>query len=223
MPGSACPKCGHRLRWWENIPILSFLLLRGRCRSCNARISIQYPIVELLTGLLALMLWYKFGLSTGLFVYFYFTASLIIVTFVDLKYQIIPDIISLPGIALGLLSSFLLPGLSWKDSLLGILAGGGTLYLVAWGYQLIARKEGMGGGDIKFLAMIGAFLGWQAIPLVIFLSAALGSVIGLVMILIQKKSRYMAIPYGPFLALAALVFLFWGPELNAWYLNRLLG
>ncbi len=169
------------------------------------------------------MLWYKFGLSTGLFVYFYFTASLIIVTFVDLKYQIIPDIISLPGIALGLLSSFLLPGLSWKDSLLGILAGGGTLYLVAWGYQLIARKEGMGGGDIKFLAMIGAFLGWQAIPLVIFLSAALGSVIGLVMILIQKKSRYMAIPYGPFLALAALVFLFWGPELNAWYLNRLLG
>jgi len=179
----------------------------------------QYPVVELLTGLLALMLWYKFGFTIDLFVYFYFTASLIIVTFIDFKHQIIPDTISLPGIVLGLLSSFLLPKLSWGDSLLGILAGGGTLYLVAWGYQLIARREGMGGGDIKFLAMIGAFLGWKALPLVIFLSATLGSVIGLVMILIQKKNRCMAIPYGPFLALAALVSLFWGPELNAWYLK----
>ncbi len=222
MPGSSCPKCGHKLKWWENIPILSFLLLRARCSSCGARISIQYPAVELLTGLLALVLWHKFGLTIGLFVYFYFTASLIIVSVIDLRYQIIPDVISLPGIVLGLLSSFLLPNLSWENSLLGILAGGGTLYLIAWGYQLIARREGMGGGDIKLLAMIGAFLGWQALPLVIFLSAALGSLIGLPMIVIQKKGRYMAIPYGPFLAFAALVSLFWGPELNAWYMKIIL-
>ncbi len=219
MPGSYCPKCGHRLRWWENIPVLSFLLLRARCSSCGTRISIQYPVVELLTGFLALLLWYKFGLNLSLVIYFYFTAGLIVISMIDLRHQIIPDVISLPGIVLGLLSSFVLPMLSWEDSLLGILAGGGTLYLVAWGYQLLTHREGMGGGDIKLLAMIGAFLGWKAIPMVIFLSAALGSVIGLVMILVQKKGRYMPIPYGPFLALAALVFLFWGPELNAWYLK----
>ena len=221
IPGSSCPKCGHRLRWWENIPILSFLLLRARCSSCGARISIQYPAVELLTGIFSLMLWYKFGLTASLFVYLCFTASLIVVSVIDLKYQIIPDVISLPGIVLGLLSSFLLPRLSWEDSMLGILTGGGSLYLVAWGYELIAQREGMGGGDIKLLAMIGGFLGWQAIPLVIFLSATLGSVIGLLMILVQKKGRYMAIPYGPFLAIAALIFLFWGPDLNVWYLNRI--
>ena len=218
-PGSACPKCGHRLKWWENIPILSFLLLRAKCSSCGERISMQYPLVELLSGLLCLVLWYKFGFSSELFIYFYFSACLIIVTFVDLAHQIIPDAVSLPGIAVGFLSSFLLPGLSWRDSLLGILMGGGILFLVAWGYYIIARKEGMGGGDIKLLAMIGAFLGWQAIPLVILLSAAAGSVAGLTIMSLQKGNRHMAIPYGPFLVGAALITLFWGHELTDWYLG----
>jgi len=218
-PGSACPKCDHRLKWWENIPILSFLLLRAKCSSCGKRISMQYPLVELLSGLLCLVLWYKFGFSSELFIYFYFSACLIIVTFVDLAHQIIPDAVSLPGIAVGFLSSFLLPGLSWRDSLLGILMGGGILFLVAWGYYIIARKEGMGGGDIKLLAMIGAFLGWQAIPLVILLSAAAGSVAGLTIMSLQKGNRHMAIPYGPFLVGAALITLFWGHELTDWYLG----
>ncbi|MDL1959401.1 MAG: prepilin peptidase [Deltaproteobacteria bacterium] len=217
-PGSACPKCGHMLKWWENIPILSFLFLRAKCRYCGARISMQYPLVELLSGLLALALWYKYGLGPEIFIYFYFTACLIIVTFIDLAHQIIPDAVSLPGVALGFLSSFLLPELSWRDSLLGILMGGGILFLVAWGYYIIARREGMGGGDIKLLAMIGAFLGWQAIPLVILLSAAVGSITGLAIMSVQKGDRHMAIPYGPFLAGAALITLFWGRELTAWYL-----
>ncbi|MBW2098965.1 MAG: prepilin peptidase [Deltaproteobacteria bacterium] len=204
-PGSACPKCGHRLKWWES--------------SCGERISMQYPLVELLSGLLGLVLWYKFGFSSELFIYFYFSACLIIVTFVDLAHQIIPDAVSLPGIAVGFLSSFLLPELSWRDSLLGILMGGGILFLVAWGYYIIARKEGMGGGDIKLLAMIGAFLGWQAIPLVILLSAAAGSVAGLTIMSLQKGNRHMAIPYGPFLVGAALITLFWGHELTDWYLG----
>ncbi|MBW2163552.1 MAG: prepilin peptidase [Deltaproteobacteria bacterium] len=176
-PGSACPKCGHRLKWWENIPILSFLFLRAKCRSCGARISLQYPMVELLSGLLALALWYKFGLGPEVLIYFYFSACLIIVTFVDLAHQIIPDAVSLPGI-----------------------------------------REGMGGGDIKLLAMIGAFLGWQAIPLVILLSAAVGSVTGLAIMSVRKGDRHMAISYGPFLAGAALITLFWGRELTTWYL-----
>jgi leader peptidase (prepilin peptidase)/N-methyltransferase len=217
-PGSACPKCGHMLKWWENIPILSFLFLRAKCRSCGARISVQYPLVELLSGLLALALWYKYGLCPEVFIYFFFTACLIIVTSVDLAHQIIPDAVSLPGIAIGFLSSFLLPELSWRDSLLGILMGGGILFLVAWGYYIITRREGMGGGDIKLLAMIGAFLGWQAIPLVILLSAAVGSVTGLAIMSVQKGDRHMAIPYGPFLAGAALITLFWGRELTTWYL-----
>ena len=217
-PGSACTKCNHRLKWWENIPILSFLFLRAKCSSCGARISLQYPMVELLTGLLAIALWHKFGIGFELFIYFYFSACLIIVTFVDLAHQIIPDVVSLPGITLGFLSSFLLSELSWLDSLLGIILGGGVLFLVAWGYYIITHREGMGGGDIKLLAMIGAFLGWQAIPLVILLSAAVGSVTGLAIMSVHKGDRHMAIPYGPFLAGAALISLFWGRELTAWYL-----
>jgi leader peptidase (prepilin peptidase) / N-methyltransferase len=217
-PGSACPKCGHRLKWWENIPILSFLFLKGKCRSCGKGISLRYPTVELLSGLLALALWYRFGFGPEFFIYFYFSACLIIVTFVDFSHQIIPDAVSLSGIAVGFLSSFLLPGLSWWDSLLGILMGGGILFLVAWGYYILAHREGMGGGDIKLLAMIGAFLGWQAIPLVIFLSAAVGSVAGLALMSVHKGDRHMAISYGPFLAGAALITLFWGRELTAWYL-----
>jgi leader peptidase (prepilin peptidase)/N-methyltransferase len=144
--------------------------------------------VELLSGLLALALWYKFGLGPKIFIYFYFSACLIIVTFVDLAHQIIPDAVSLPGIALGFLSSFLLPELSWWDSLLGILMGGGILFLVAWGYYIIAQ------------------------------SAAVGSVTGLAIMSVQKGDRHMAISYGPFLAGAALITLFWGHELTAWYL-----
>ncbi|MGB9712644.1 MAG: prepilin peptidase [Dissulfurimicrobium sp.] len=218
-PGSACMKCGHRLTWWENIPIVSFIILRAKCSSCGARISFQYPVVEALTGVTILLLWRKFNLTPDFFIYSCFVATLIIITFIDLEHQLIPDVLSLPMIALGLISSFFLADLKWYDSLIGILLGGGVLYLVAGGYYLLTHKEGMGGGDIKLLAMIGAFLGWKAIPLVVFISAGLGSVTGIVLILMQKAERRTAIPYGPFLALAAMITIFYGNELTAWYLN----
>ncbi|MGQ9499664.1 MAG: prepilin peptidase [Dissulfurimicrobium sp.] len=222
-PGSACMKCGHRLAWWENIPIVSFIILRARCRSCGAGIPLQYPLVETLTGLIITLLWRKFNLTADFFIYSCFAATLIIITFIDLEHQIIPDILSLPMIALGLISSFFLADLNWYDSIIGALLGGGALYLVASGYYLLTHKEGMGGGDIKLLAMIGAFLGWKAIPLVIFISAGIGSVIGVSLILIHKAERRTAIPYGPFLAFAALISLLYGREITIWYSNILAG
>jgi len=223
-PGSSCPGCGHALAWWENIPILSFLLLRGRCSSCNSRISLRYPAVEVLSGLLALALWHRFGLSPELFVYAYFSATLLVVAFIDFEHQIIPDTLSLPGIVLGFAASFILPETAWYESLLGILVGGGALYLVALAYYLLAGREGMGGGDVKLLAMIGAFLGWRAVPLVIFLSAAAGSVAGVAMVLAQRKGiRHTPVPYGPFLSGAALLVLFYGNSLISWYVAMLQG
>lgn len=197
--------------------------MRARCSSCGTRISLQYPAVEALTGMIILLLWRKFNLTPDFFIYSCFAAILIIITFIDLEHQIIPDVLSLPMIALGLLSSFFVADLKWYDSLIGILLGGGVLYLVAWGYYLLTHKEGMGGGDIKLLAMIGAFLGWKAVPLVIFISAGIGSVVGISLILINKAKRRTAIPYGPFLALAALISLLYGRELIIWYLNVLAG
>ncbi len=219
VPGSACPKCGHRLSWWENIPLISYLILRGKCRSCGMDISIQYPLVEFITGLFSLSLFLKFGLSIDYLVYFCFTAALIVIIFIDLWHQIIPDVISLPGILIGFLSSLVLTNMSWFDSIAGIVAGGGSLFLVAWGYHLLTGREGMGGGDIKLLAMIGAFLGWQAIPVVIFLSAVTGSIVGIVALALRGANRHTAIPYGPFLAGGALAYLFWGKNIVNWYLN----
>ncbi|NPA95030.1 MAG: prepilin peptidase [Thermodesulfobacteria bacterium] len=216
-PASRCPRCGHTLAWWENIPIVSYIFLKGKCSGCKARISIQYPIVELLTGLVALWLWKRFGLGWEFVVYFIFSCSLIVVSFIDLEHKIIPDVISLPGIVLGFASSFLLPELSWLDSLLGIIFGGGILYLVTWGYYLVTKRIGMGGGDIKLLAMIGAFLGWQAIPFVIFISALTGSIIGIIFVALKGAGRHYQIPFGPFLALGAEIQLFWGHEIMAIY------
>ena len=218
-PPSACPKCGHKLKWHENIPLLSYVLLGGRCSECGIKISLQYPLVELLTATVAVLLFMKFHLSSQFFIMFALSCCLVVVSFIDLAHRIIPDIISLPGIPAGLLASFFLPGLDWIDSLLGILAGGGILYLVTWGYYLITRKVGMGGGDIKLLAMIGAFLGWQAIPFIIFISAAVGSVMGLIFILISKKGRHYQIPFGPFLALAAEIQILFGDKILELYLG----
>ncbi len=217
FPASKCPKCGHRLSWWENVPVISFFILRGRCSGCKEPISVRYPLVELLTGLVTLFLWHRFGPSWSFLAYFIFSCSLIVVTFIDLAHKIIPDVISLPGILVGFACSFVLPDVSWIDSLLGILAGGGILYVVTWGYYLLTKRIGMGGGDIKFLAMIGAFLGWKAIPFVIFLSALTGSVIGIIFILAKGAGRNYQIPFGPFLALAAELQLFFGKDILLLY------
>jgi len=156
-------------------------------------------------------------------IYFVFFSSLVIITFIDLEHQIIPDVISIPGIGVGFLASFALSQITWLDSLLGIALGGGVLYGVAMGYYLIMKTEGMGGGDIKLLAMIGAFLGSKAVVVTIFVSALVGSVVGIAMMLFKGKGRKYAIPYGPFLALGAIVSLFWAETLVAWYQGILYG
>jgi leader peptidase (prepilin peptidase)/N-methyltransferase len=220
-PPSRCPACGSGIRWYQNIPILSYLFLRGRCTGCGVRISPRYPLVEALTGLLFALVLYRFGFQWVTPVYWLFAAALIVITFIDLDHQIIPDVISLPGIVVGFLCSFAVPWLTWTDSLLGILVGGGSLYLVAVGYELLTRKEGMGGGDIKLLAMIGAFLGWKAVLPIVFISSFMGTLVGVPVMLIKKADSRLAIPFGPFLAAAALFYLFWGPGLIRWYLGLL--
>lgn len=219
-PPSHCPNCNYRIRWYDNIPLVSYLLLlRGRCRGCGMRISIQYPLVELLNGLLTLALFLRFGPTLLFLALFLFCSALVVITFIDIEHQIIPDEISLSGIVAGFVFSFFLPGHSWLDSLLGILLGGGSLLLVAYAYQWLTGKEGMGGGDIKLLAMMGAFLGWKAIPFIIFASSMIGSVVGIGMMLVQKKDSRLAIPFGPYLAFGAVLYIFYGSRIIQWYLN----
>ena len=218
-PPSHCPRCSYRIRWYDNIPIVSYLLLRGKCRGCGTHISLQYPLVELLNGMLALLLFLRFGPTLAFAALFVFCSALVVITFIDIEHQIIPDEISLPGIVIGFVLSFFLKGHSWLNSLLGILLGGGSLLLVAYAYQWLTGKEGMGGGDIKLLAMMGAFLGWKAIPFIIFASSLVGSVFGISMMLFQKKDSKLAIPFGPYLAFGAVLYIFYGKPLIQWYLN----
>lgn len=219
-PPSRCPQCGQAIRWFDNIPIISFLLLCAKCRYCGEPISCQYALVEILTGAFAVALYLSFPLIEAL-IYFAFVAALIVVTFIDLEHQIIPDVISLPGVVIGFLCSFALTRITYIDSLIGIAVGGGILLAVALIYYAIMKAEGMGGGDVKLLAMIGAFLGAQAVIATIFISSFLGSAVGLAIIAFKGKDRKYAIPFGPFLAIGAVIYLFWGEPLIEWY-RRLL-
>ncbi len=225
-PRSHCPKCKAGIPFYCNIPLLSCLFLRGRCRSCSERISPRYFVVELLMGMLALALFERFGLSFSFFVGFLFVAALIVISFIDLDVRIVPDVISLPGIVIGLLFSvighyFLRDSLDVVPtplgSLAGVLAGGGFLLAVAWIYEKFTGVEGMGGGDIKLLAMIGAFLGWPSIPLTLFFSSLGGSIIGVSIMLVKGVDRRYALPFAPFLCLGALVYLFFGREIIDFY------
>ena len=221
-PRSRCPRCGAPIRWYQNFPILSWIFLRGRCANCRVRIPIRYALVEALTGLLFAMVLYYFGIHWATVVFWVFVSLLVTITFIDLDHQIIPDVISLPGIVLGFGASFLLPWVSWSDSLLGILLGGGSLFMVAVGYEFLTKKEGMGGGDIKLLAMLGAFLGWKAVLPIIFVSSLLGTLVGVPLMLVKGADGKLAIPFGPFLAGGAVIWLFWGESLVGWYLQRFL-
>ncbi len=220
-PGSRCPRCKTPIAFYDNIPLISFLLLRGKCRNCKAPIGFRYPSVELLTGLLTVCVFAVFGPTAEGFVYFLFVTVLIAVTFIDIDHRIIPDRISLPGIPLFFLAAFFLPRLTIIDSLLGILAGGGSLYLVAAGYHLLTGKEGMGGGDIKLLAMIGAVVGWTGVLFTIFAGSLLGCIVGLLLMAKNRKGMKLAVPFGPFLSIGAVIFLFFGNSIIYWYLNIL--
>jgi leader peptidase (prepilin peptidase)/N-methyltransferase len=217
-PPSSCPLCSTRIRWYDNVPLVSYLLLRGKCRGCAAPISIRYPLVELLTGLSATAVFIRFGPSLSAAVYFIFIAALLVITFIDIDHRIIPDSISLPGIPLGIAASFFLPNITWIESVLGTLLGGGILLAIAWGYQIITQKDGMGGGDIKLLAMMGAFIGWQGVLFTIMASSFIGTGIGLVLMIRAGKGMKLAIPFGPFLSMGAILYLFFGPDLINWYL-----
>lgn len=221
FPASRCPKCQQALQWYDNIPIISFLVLKKRCRYCEAPISWQYPLVELTMALLSVALLFKFGLTVALPIYFLFSGALLAVIVIDFYHQIIPDVISLPGIVIGFACSFVNPVVTWQQAGLGLLIGGGALYAVAAGYYLFTKREGMGGGDIKLLAMIGAFLGWQSLPFVIFGSSVLGAIVGLGAMAKQKKGGKTMIPYGPFLSVAALLYMFFREPLNYYLVQYL--
>jgi leader peptidase (prepilin peptidase)/N-methyltransferase len=219
FPGSHCPHCQRSIPFYDNIPLVSYLLLRGKCRYCKSPISLQYPLVEGVTAFSSFLLFSRFWISWSYFFYFLFIASLIVITVIDLYHQIIPDVISLPGIAVGLVASFILPQLTFLNSLIGVLLGGGSLFLVATFYQWLFKREGLGGGDVKLLAMIGAFLGWRAVILTILLGSLIGSIIGIIMMMVKGKDLKYAIPFGPFLSLGAAVSLFCGQTIITWYLH----
>ena len=216
-PASHCPRCHNPLSWYENIPILSYLALRGRCSHCHDRISVRYPVVEICMALLSAAIVHRYGLTLTAAGYFLFCAALLVIIWIDLQHQIIPDVISLPGILVGLIFSLVNPNVTWQDAFIGLLLGGGVLYAIALFYFLWRKQEGMGGCDIKLLAMIGAFLGWQALPFVIFASSLTGSCIGILAMIRQGKGAKMRIPFGPFLSLAALVYLFFTEQIHLLY------
>ncbi len=222
-PGSHCRTCSAVIRWYDNIPLLSYLILRGRCRQCKAPIGFRYPLVEVLAGALSLALFLRHGLSLIYLHTLVFSLSLVVISFIDLDHMIIPDVLSIPGIIIGILASFIVPYISPLESLIGMIAGGGTFYLIASGHSLLTGKEGMGGGDIKLIAMIGAWMGWRPLPIVVLISALAGILIGGIFIIASGKGARARIPFGPFLALGALIYLFFGNEIVVWYIQFLRG
>ena len=215
-PPSRCPLCGSGLRWFDNIPVVSYLALGGRCRTCRARISFRYPAVELATMAIFVVHGLVFGWTALLVVRLVFACALIVLFAIDLEHHLLPDVITLPGIALGLIASAVLPP-GFVDALIGAVAGGGVLWLVGEAYFRYSGEEGMGGGDVKMLAMIGAFLGWKLALLTLVLSSFAGSFVGLLVIAAKRGGLKYALPYGTFLALGALAASLIGESILNWY------
>ncbi len=228
-PPSNCPVCHNRIKAWQNIPVLSYLFLKGKCYYCGSPISIRYPVVELLNGIFYLLVFYKYGLTSYALFYILFLSAIVVITFIDIDFQIIPDKITLPGIIIGLIAGILfLPDplsiennplsfanlLGLKGSLIGLLTGGGLFYIVA-----VLSRGGMGGGDIKMMAMVGASLGWKAVLMTTFFGSLIGSVYGIGLILLKGKGRKTRIPFGPFLSAGVIITLFYGRELLSIYLK----
>jgi len=209
-PLSQCPHCHHPVRFYDNIPLISYIVLRGKCRDCEGKISWRYPLVELVTAILSVLLFLRFGFTINFLIYFIFTAVLIVITFIDIDHQIIPDVLTLPGIPIFFLLAIFVVKVPWSEALIGLLIGGGMLFTIAYIYQLITKREGMGGGDIKLLAMIGGFLGWKSLIFILLVSSFSGAIVGIAAMVIQKKDMKYAIPFGPFLSAAAVACLFWG-------------
>ncbi|MDD2934233.1 MAG: prepilin peptidase [Methylotenera sp.] len=217
-PRSACPKCDHKITALENIPVLSYLILRGRCRDCKTPISLRYPLIETLTGALIGLISWKFGYSSTALFASIFTFALIALTFIDFDTQLLPDDITLPLLWLGLLFNLNFGFTDLKSAVIGAAAGYLILWSVYWLFKLIRGKEGMGYGDFKLLAAIGAWFGWKLLPAVILLSSTLGALIGIALIVLTKRGKEVPMPFGPFLAIGGIAALFFGQQLAAIYL-----
>lgn len=218
-PRSRCPHCGHAISAIENIPVLSYLVLKGQCRSCQAAISIRYPIIEVLTGLASgLVAWY-FGVSWACLGALLLTWSLIALTFIDLDHQLLPDKITLPLVWLGIFFNLFTVYTDLASSVIGAIAGYLSLWSIYHLFRLITGKEGMGYGDFKLLAVLGAWMGWQYLPIIVLLSSLVGAVVGISLILLRQHQRDIPIPFGPYLAAAGWIALIWGEQLNQGYLH----
>lgn len=215
-PPSRCRKCSYQLRWFDNIPVFSWLFLKGRCRKCGTGVSWQYPLVELITAALFVLVVWMTPLSPLMAARLILVCILIVLFGIDLEHHILPNSITLPGIAVGLLLSLIAPP-GWKDAVIGALLGAGVLYAIAAGYYFWRREEGMGMGDVKMLAMIGAFLGWKNVLVTLVLSSFSGAIIGVGMMAFERGGMKYALPFGTFLALGALVAMFVGEPFVAWY------
>lgn len=220
-PSSRCPACAAHIAPYDNVPLVSFAVLRGRCRSCRARISLRYPLVEMANGIGYVFILARFGPGWPAAIYAALFSALLVITFIDLDHQIVPDVITLPGIPLGVLCAATVLPVGLLNSVLGLLLGGGLLWVLAWASPYLFGKEGMGGGDIKLLAMIGAFLGWRPTLLTLMVAALVGSVVGIGLISLKLLRRDQYIPFGPFLALGALISLFYYREITGWYFGLL--
>ena len=222
VPRSACPHCGHAITALENIPIISWLWLRGRCRSCQAPISARYPLVELLTGLASLTIAWFFPVSAATFAALLLTWFLIAMTFIDLDKMLLPDQLTLPLLWLGLLLNIGGMFTSLSDAVIGAAAGYLILWSVYWGFKLLTGKEGMGYGDFKLLAAFGAWFGWQYLPLILIISSLVGAVFGITMIALRRHQQANPMPFGPYLCMAGWIALLWGKNILAWYWSLML-
>jgi leader peptidase (prepilin peptidase)/N-methyltransferase len=217
-PGSACPSCKRQLSWDENIPVASYLALGGRCRSCRAPISARYPIVELLSAAMFAAAYWYFGPTPLLVSRLVFGCALIVLFAIDLEHHLLPNVITLPGIAVGFLFSLITePG--WLSSALGILVGGGILFSIAEGYYRLRQEEGLGMGDVKMLAMVGAFIGWKLTLVTLMMASFAGSIVGLLLIASRRGTMKYALPFGTFLAMGAMLAATVGPAILDWYLR----
>lgn len=241
-PPSQCPRCKQPIKFYDNIPVVSYLLLRGKCRNCGLAISWRYPLVELLNALVYGWVYHEFGLHGEAILIMALCSSLIVITFIDLDHLIIPDSITLPGMVLGLVvAPFFMPALSaplpffldrvmpydWPhlerviNSFLGLVCGAAPLFILGWIWEKLRRVEAMGGGDVKLMGMFGSFLGWKSALLIIMLGAIMGSVVGVTLILLRKHKAEQVIPFGPFLAMGAVVTMLYGSDIVFWYLGLL--
>jgi len=212
-PPSSCPSCGEPIHGYDNIPILSYLLLKGRCRDCGGAISIRYLAIEFMTGVFFVMLLWLFGLSIELAIYMLFVSLLIVISFIDLEFTIIPDILSVGGLVAGLAISFFRPDFGIIDAILGVLLGGGVLWAIAFFYELLRKREGMGGGDIKLLGMIGAFCGIQGVIFTLIAGSFMGALVGIPLTFKKQEGMTYALPFGPFLSFGAFVYIIAGDPL----------